>query len=127
MYEGDSPALIAHPDKELVPQIQEAVGKLPKGIARQSTTIAEPELITVELARAHHKEGSYQVSNGKVFQVRDGVLATPDFGEDRPLAKQAMQWIALREGAKELFARELCAQSSEQEVEAAPTLAANDV
>lgn len=119
MYEGDSPALIAHPDQELVPQLRAAVRKLPNGIAGQSTTVPEPEPQSFQMAEARHKEGSYQISNGKVWQVRDGVLATPDFGDNRPLARQAMQWIGLREAAKELFARELCAQSSESEVEAA--------
>ena len=119
MYEGDSPALIAHPDKELVPQLQEAVGKMPRGIARTGGAMGEREPIAFGQAAANHKEGSYQISSGKVCQVRDGVLSTPDFGEDRLLAKQAMQWIGLREAAKELFARELCIQSSEEEVEAA--------
>ena len=116
MYERDSPALIAHPDKELVPQLREAVGKLPKNIAHKQECIAEPEQLT--FARANQKEGSYQIQNGVVYQVRGGVLATPDFGEDLLLAKQAKGWIALREAAKEMFARELDAKSSDGEIEA---------
>jgi N12 class adenine-specific DNA methylase len=119
MYEGDSPALIAHPDKDLVPQLQDAVCKMPQGIARNAGAIAGPEPLTFDPAGANHKEGSYQINNGEVCQVRDGILVAPDFGEDRLLAKQAMQWIGLRDGAKELFARELSPQSSEEEVESA--------
>ena len=116
MYEGNSPALIAHPDKELVPQLQEAVGKLPENIAHKQECMPEPEQMT--FARANQKEGSYQIQNGVVYQVRGGVLATPDFGEDLLLAKQAKGWIALREAAKEMFARELDAKSSDGEIEA---------
>jgi hypothetical protein len=95
MYEGDSPALIAHPDRELIPQLQEAVGKLPITIAHKGGCIAEPERMTFALA--NQKEGSYHIRNGGVYQVRGGALATPDFGEDVLLAKQAKYWIALRD------------------------------
>lgn len=119
MYEDDRPALIAYPDKELVPQIQEAVLKMPEGVARRGGSIEEPERETFERAEAHHKEGSYQIKNEKVHQVRCGELMVPDFGENPLLAKQAEHWIGLREGAKELFARELSPKSSEDEVESA--------
>jgi N12 class adenine-specific DNA methylase/adenine-specific DNA methylase len=121
MYEGDAPALIAHPEKELVPQLQDAVRKLPTGIARHRECIAEPERTTFSLATDDQKEGSYQIRDGRVFQVRAGELAAPDFGEDMLLAKHAERWIGLREAAKELFARELSPQSSEEEVESART------
>ncbi|HVT90642.1 MAG TPA: helicase-related protein [Tepidisphaeraceae bacterium] len=117
MYEDDRPALIAHPDKELLPQLQEAVGKMPVGIARKSNCIAEPLRQAFDHADANQKEGSYQIRNGKVYQVSGGELITPDFGEDMWLAKQAEHWIGIREGAKELFTRELSPQSSEEEVE----------
>jgi N12 class adenine-specific DNA methylase len=118
MYEGNSPALIAYPDKPLVPQLKEAVGKLPAGMARKGG-IAEPTTVAVVLAQAHQKEGSYQIRGGKVCQVRCGELTTPDFGDDILLAKQAQRWIALREGAKDLFARELSPKSNAEEIEAA--------
>jgi N12 class adenine-specific DNA methylase len=117
MYEDGRPALIAHLDKELVPQLQEAVLRLPAGIARKNDGIAESERNTFEQADANQKEGSYQVANGRVCQVRNRELVTPDFGDDVLLAKQADHWIALREGAKELFSRELSPLSSEEEVE----------
>ena len=116
MYEADRPALIAHPDKPLVPQLQEAVGKLPAGIARAGA-IAEPSTEAVVLAQAHQKEGSYQIRGGKVFQVRGGELMAPDFGDDILVARHAERWIGLREGAKDLFARELSPQSSAEEIE----------
>lgn len=119
MYEADTPALIAHPDKALVPQLQEAVRKLPAGIAGRGGSIAEPERTTFVQAEAHQKECSYQFKNGQIYQVRGGELATPDFGQDVLFAKKAERWIALRDGAKDLFAKELCAQSSELEIEIA--------
>jgi N12 class adenine-specific DNA methylase len=118
MYEEDRPALIAHPDKELVPQLQEAVGKLPQGIAKRSAGFAESEYQGFGQAQAQEKEGSYQIKNGRVFQVRGGELIAPDFGDDLLLARRAEHWIGLRDGAKELFARELSPHSSEDEVEA---------
>ena len=79
MYEGDSPALIAHPDKELVPQLQEAVRKLPRSIARDGGR-TEAEGTTFGQASANQKEGSYQIRNGGVFQVRSGELAVAVLG-----------------------------------------------
>lgn len=115
MYEADRPALIADPDKPLLPQLQEAVSKLPKGIARKSSGIVQSEQDTFGQAQAHQKEGSYQISNGNVCQVRGGELAAPDFGPE--LAIQAKHWIALREGAKDLFAKELSPRSNEEDIE----------
>ena len=119
MYEADRPALIAHRDKELVPQLQEAVRKLPAGIVRKSGHANESERPTFVQAEANQKEGAYQVRNGKVYQVRDGMLATPDFGEDVLLSKKAERWIALRDGAQELFAKELSPDTGELEIETA--------
>lgn len=119
MYEADSPALVAHPDRELVPQLIEAVAKLPFGIARRSAAIVELERPPPSIAAEHQKEGSYQVINGQVRQVRNGELVPPDFGDDPILGNQAKHWIALREGAKELFANELDPQSNDEEIEQA--------
>jgi N12 class adenine-specific DNA methylase len=118
MYEADRPALIAYPDKELVGQLKEAVGRLPCRIVRNGEYIAEPERTTLRHASANQKEGSYQVQNGDVYQVRSGELVAPNFGGDILLAKQAKQWISLRDAAKALFAGELDAQSSAEEIEA---------
>jgi hypothetical protein len=52
IYEADSPALIAHPDKELVPQLQEAVRKLPTGIARKRTNSVEQQQAVFTRAKA---------------------------------------------------------------------------
>jgi N12 class adenine-specific DNA methylase len=119
MYEADSPALLPHPDRELVPQLVEAVAKLPFGIARRSAAVVELERPPPALASEGQKEGSYQISNGQVRQVRQGELVEPDFDDSPILAKQAKHWIALREGAKELFVKELSPQSSEEEIEQA--------
>lgn len=121
MYEGDSPALIARPDRPLVPQLQEAVSRLPRGIARRGSGIVQPGQETFGQAQAHQKEGSYQISSGQVFRVTGGQLTPPDFGQDALLLRQAKHWIALREGAKDLFARELGPRSTQQEIEAART------
>ena len=117
MYEGDAPALIAHSDKELVPQLQEAVRKLPEGIAYSRVCILESERVAIGQATANQKEGSYQVRNGIVCQVKGGELVTPDLGEHVLLAKKAKHWISLRDAAKDQFARELDAKSSEDEIE----------
>src|SRR5450631_965718 len=117
MYEADSPALVPHPGKELVPQLQEAVQKLPAGIARGQSAVVETTRTSVAVAADDQKEGSYQISNGEVRQVRLGELASPDFGEDILVAKHAKQWIALREAAKSLFSNDLDPQSTEMEIE----------
>ena len=122
MYEDGRPALIAHPDRELLPQLQEAVRKFPEGIVRKSLFVDEPQPTTfgqAELAEAHHKEGSYQIRNARVCQVRRGELVPPEFDDDLQLCRQAEKWIGVRDAAKELFARELSPQSSEEEVETA--------
>ncbi len=120
MYEADSPALIAHPGREIVPQLQEAVQKLPAGIARQWSGVPPPppEQMAVIHAEPDQKEGSYQIRNGRVYQVRGGELAAPDFGDNPVLARQARHWIDLREAAKNLFARELDARAGNDEIEA---------
>ena len=119
MYEGDSPALVAHPDRPLVPQLEEAVLKLPRGIARQFSGVPPPEHTIFQPARTNQKEGSYQIINGQVLQVRNGMLVTPDFGDDVLLTKHARHWIGLRDAAKDLFAKELDARCDEGEIEAA--------
>ncbi|HWB55183.1 MAG TPA: hypothetical protein VG722_13355, partial [Tepidisphaeraceae bacterium] len=120
MYHADAPALIAYPDRELVPLLQEAVRRLPENIARNGS-------FAIELPASHgfgqaddgEKEGSYQVRNSRVYQVRDGELLAPDFGDDPLLTRHAERWIGLREATKELFGKELCPQASDEEVEAA--------
>lgn len=119
MYAADSPALIARLDSDLLTELQAAVRKLPSGIARASSHCEIRRPARTPAAEAEEKEGSYQVRNGKVYQVRDGLLVKTGFGEDVLLTKQAKQWIGLREGAKDLFARELCPRSSEIEIETA--------
>jgi hypothetical protein len=118
MYEADSPALIAHPDKELVPQLQAAVLKLPAGIVCHRANLIESEPKHFAQAGANQKEGSYQISNGEVRQVRGGALEQPDFGDNVLLSKQARQWVTLREAAKGLFAKELDPRCGETEIEA---------
>jgi hypothetical protein len=96
MYEADAPALIAHPGMELVPQLHEAVSKLPQGIAGPREAIVEVAQEILELAESHHKEGSYQIVNNEVRQVRGGALSPPDFGEDILLNNLArIVWVAL--------------------------------
>ncbi len=121
MYEDGRPALIAHPDMELLPQLQAAVRRLPEGIVRKSLFTDEPAPTTFGQAEAAHKEGSYQIRNGRVCQVSDGELVPPEFDDDLLLCRQAEKWIGIRDAAKELFARELSPQASEEEVETART------
>ena len=63
MYEADRPALIAHPDKELVPQLQEAVRRLPSRIALNSRH--EPEAPRAPCFRAQAEPEGGQLSGQK--------------------------------------------------------------
>ncbi|HVV71920.1 MAG TPA: hypothetical protein VHI52_10535, partial [Verrucomicrobiae bacterium] len=119
MYRDDSPALIAFPDRELVPQVQEAVSRLPANMMRRGVLINETAPSDVGLADQGQKEGSYQICGGRVCRVIGGELTTPEFAEDPLLMRQAGKWIGIREAAKTLFARELSPSASEQEVESA--------
>lgn len=74
MYAADSPALIAHTDKELVPQLAEAIRAFPTKIALAPGCYEIPKPVRTVAAEPHQKEGSYQVRNGKIYQVRDGML-----------------------------------------------------
>lgn len=119
MYEANSPALVPFPDKDLVPQLQEAVRRLPADITSRSRVNAHQAPITFGAADADQKEGSYQLRNDSVYQVKDGQLSAPEFGTDILLAKQAKHWIGLRDGAKELFAMELNPRCGDEDIEAA--------
>jgi N12 class adenine-specific DNA methylase/adenine-specific DNA methylase len=117
MYEDNRPALIAHADQELIPQLQEAVRKLPAGIARAADIHLAYQSTDGLEAESTQKEGSYQIRQGQIFQVSGGALVQPDFGNDWLVQRQATKWIELRDAAKDLFARELDSRSSGEEVE----------
>lgn len=120
MYRDDAPALIAYPNKELVTQLQEAVAKLPSRVAqRSSRSQAVSNQNVQDSADRGHKEGSFQLRDGRVLQVRDGQYVAPEFEGDPLMMRRAEKWIAIREAAKGLFAKELSANVSADEVESA--------
>ncbi len=74
MYEPDRPALIPHEGIELLPQLHEAVAKLPAGIALERPVERSVNERVSLLARPDDKEGSYQIRGGRVYQIRDRYL-----------------------------------------------------
>ena len=81
MYEADSPALIAHPTSHLCRSCRKRCASCQRASpARAATRRANDG--GCRSGPGNQKEGSYQISNGKVCQVRGGELATPDFGDD---------------------------------------------
>ena len=80
MYEADRPALIAHPGKELVPQLQEAVRKLPAGIVRKSGHVNEPE--------RHIRSGPGEPEGGRLSsQKRESLSGARRNGGDAGLRR----------------------------------------
>lgn len=125
MHRKNEQALVPHKGREndLVPQLKEAVAKIPADIANPENAHPEPRPTNYQDALKEQKEKSYQLQDGKVMQVIDGKLVPPEILKDKspgdPIFKQAKDFISLRETYKRYNAMMRDPNVPEEDVDAA--------
>ncbi|MFZ4696172.1 MAG: hypothetical protein ACOYMV_13700, partial [Verrucomicrobiia bacterium] len=145
MYRGNSYALVAKRGQDTMAELEKAVERLPENVLGSRSAESEIEghdaRVVASQARTARAEGAYVTGqDGKIYQVRDGVLAEPDYrseselfpaqkkGQPPPSPKVltdeekaergevAQDYLRIREAAKALVAEENRTDSTDEEL-----------
>lgn len=103
--EGELPAMIA-----------KAIESLPENVIGRRGRVAE-EPSNAGAAERGQKEFSHVIKDGKVWQVRDGVLQEPLNPIPKNALNRAKEWIGLREATRELVLRQLDADATDAQLD----------